>query len=192
MKFTEKRRTLQIKSRLPQFFLLKKKKRKQKRFPFSSLKRHKPLLWQLLMSGRLARMEQQFKDRNQSKIEMDKVNEDLLHRFHDQQVARDILTISFDDWRDWGGIFEKPFGEGSSKSKPESKCIFRLYFKVLVREEKVGGEMIKVAGIGVAICDSKDNLIFEVRKPMPGNGLNKISANTKALIEWLNAAIALE
>ncbi|KAL5581187.1 hypothetical protein UlMin_013629 [Ulmus minor] len=137
-------------------------------------------------------MEQQFKDRDQSEIEMDKVKEDLLRRVHDQQVAREILTIPFDDWRDWGGIFEKPFGEGSSKSKPESECVFRLYFKGLVREEKVGGETIKVAGIGVAICDPKDNLIFEVRKPLPGNGLSKISADAKALIEGLNAATALE
>ncbi|KAL5580485.1 hypothetical protein UlMin_012927 [Ulmus minor] len=40
-----------------------------------------------------------------------------------------ILTIPFNDWRDWGGIFEKLFGEGASKSKPEIECIFRLYFE---------------------------------------------------------------
>ncbi|KAF3454162.1 hypothetical protein FNV43_RR04609 [Rhamnella rubrinervis] len=47
-------------------------------------------------------------------------------------------------------------------------------------------------GIGVAICDPRDNLIFEVRKPLIANGQSKTGAEAKALIEGLNAALALE
>ena len=39
-----------------------------------------------------------------------------------------------------------------------------MYFKGLVSEKMVKGMMVNVAGAGVAICDSRDNLILESRK----------------------------
>ncbi|CAL9022565.1 unnamed protein product, partial [Prunus brigantina] len=55
-------------------------------------------------------------------------------------------------------------------------------FKGLVSEEMVGNER----------CDSRDNLVFEVWKPLIGNGMSKNGALLKALIEGLNAALALD
>ncbi|KAF5930942.1 hypothetical protein HYC85_031815 [Camellia sinensis] len=92
---------------------------------------------------------------------------------------------------------EISFGEGSSskggvKAKPDE--VFRVYFKGLVSKERVGDseEEVALAGIGVAICDSRDGLIFEMKKPLLGNGRSRHGAEVKALIEGLNAAIALD
>lgn len=92
-----------------------------------------------------------------------------------------------DEWEDWGDNFERPFGEGSSKSVTTE--VFRVYFKGLV--EKTGPKHV-LGGIGVAICDSSDRVLFELSKPLPESELNRHCVEFKALIEALNAAIALE
>ncbi|KAJ7980959.1 RBR-type E3 ubiquitin transferase [Quillaja saponaria] len=145
-----------------------------------------------LQSEELSKLEQEIKDREQSEIERRKLKEDLSRRIHDQKVANEIHGIP-----EWGDNFEKPFGEGCSSSKPrvvenDDDALFRLYFKGFVSEERVSGEKVTLAGIGIAICDTGDNLVFEVRKPLVGNGMNKNATEAKALIEGLNAAIALD
>ncbi|KAL6276033.1 hypothetical protein ACE6H2_019634 [Prunus campanulata] len=146
-----------------------------------------------LKAEELIRMEQELKD---GEIEMRKAREDLNRRIHDDQVAREIKKIPEDEWQESGELFAKPFGEGSSSSsstkRVESGSVFRLYFKGLVSEEMVGNEKVVLAGVGVALCDSRDNLVFEVRKPLIGNGMSKNGAQLKALIEGLNAALALD
>ncbi|KAF5751523.1 E3 ubiquitin-protein ligase rbrA isoform X2 [Tripterygium wilfordii] len=144
-----------------------------------------------LQSDELSRCEQEVADRKKSALLMRQVREDLDRRIHDQNVAREILRIPEDKWEEWGDNFEKPFGEGCSKNT-DSGDVFRLYFKGLMDEERVKDRKVVLAGIGVAICDSRDNLIFEVRKPVVCNGLNKCAVAAKALIEGLNAAYALE
>ncbi|PON62335.1 E3 ubiquitin ligase RBR family [Parasponia andersonii] len=155
-----------------------------------------------LQSEELARVEQEITDREQSAMEMRKVRVDLSRRIHDQKVARKISTIPEEDWVHWGDGFERPFGEGSSRSaigvdsqdedEEEDEAVFRVYFKGLVSEEKIGNEKSAMAGIGVAICDPRGNLVFELRKPLFGKGLSKLAAEAMALIEGLNAALALE
>lgn len=153
-------------------------------------------------SEELSRLERELRDREQRAIAMRREREDLDRRIHDQRVAREILTIPDDDWCDWGENFAEPFGEGSSEGAividdeddedEDEDCVCGLYFKGLVREKIVGANKSVLSGIGIAICDPRDNLIFEVRKPLFGNGLNKTSAEAKALIEGLNAALALD
>ncbi|XP_009342327.3 uncharacterized protein LOC103934299 [Pyrus x bretschneideri] len=150
-----------------------------------------------IQSGELARLEQELKDREQSEIEMRKAREDLERRIHDDQVAREIMRIPEEEWEESGEFFSKPFGEGSSSSSAsaksvESESVFRLYFKGLVSEERVGKERAALAGIGVALCDPRDNLLLEVRKPLIGTGTSGSGAQLKALIEGLNAALALD
>lgn len=155
-----------------------------------------------VLSEELAKLELEITDRKQSEIEMRKMKEDLSRRMHDQKVAREIQRIPDDDWMEWGDNFEKPYNdEGCSKQQrnvprnddeDDDDTVFRLYFKGLVSEERVRDEKVGLAGIGIAICDPRDNLIFEMSKPLVGNGMNKIAAQIKALIEGLNAAIALD
>ncbi|RDY09338.1 putative E3 ubiquitin-protein ligase rbrA, partial [Mucuna pruriens] len=145
-----------------------------------------------LQCEELARVELEMKDREQSEREMRKTTEDLRRRIHDENVAREISTISEADWQQWGDNFEKPFGEGSSSSGKREEGVARVYFKGLVGEENVRGEKIVLAGIGVAICDLSDNLIFEVSKSLVGKGTSKVATEIMALVEAFNAAIALD
>lgn len=93
-----------------------------------------------------------------------------------------------EDWVGWGDNLERPFGEGSSKGG--SSEIFRVYFKGLVEKQLPKGVIL--GGIGVAICDSRDDLLFELRKPFVANGTNRRIAELRALIEGLNAALELQ
>ncbi|KAK7341783.1 hypothetical protein VNO80_24722 [Phaseolus coccineus] len=144
-----------------------------------------------LQNEELARVECEVKDREQSKKEMQKIGEDVSRRIHDEKVAREISTISEVDWQQWGDNFEKPFDEGSSSSSRTEQSVVRVYLKGLVSEESVRGERVVLSGIGVAICDLSDNLIFEVSKSVVGNGTSKVAAEFKALIEALDLALAL-
>jgi len=154
----------------------------------------------VLQSDELEKLVQEVKDREASELEMRRVREDLNRRIHDEKFAREILRIPEDDWKEWGDNYEKPLpGEGCSKSKPvadnnndDDDAVFRIYTKGLVSVEEIRGVKTALAGIGVAICDPNDNVIFQVRKPLVGNGMSKNAAEAKALIDGLNAAIALE
>ncbi|XP_071700248.1 E3 ubiquitin-protein ligase RSL1-like [Rutidosis leptorrhynchoides] len=110
-------------------------------------------------------------------------------------------------------VFEyRPYGENSSfSSKGETNSeVFGVYFNgmMMIREERVGGsgskqkrrKAVAMAGIGVAICDSRDKLIYGMKKPldMVKDGLisklcveEKVIIEAKALIEALNASTTL-
>ncbi|PIA38657.1 hypothetical protein AQUCO_02700111v1 [Aquilegia coerulea] len=137
------------------------------------------------------KFQQEIKDRQQCEVEMLKITEDIKRRIHDQQFAREINEISDDEWEECGDEIEKPFGEGSS-SRTIVHEPFRLYFKGLIREEKVGNTDVNVSAIGVAICDHRDNLLLKIQKPLIGDWRNHREVEFKALIEGLNAAITLD
>lgn len=116
---------------------------------------------------------------------------------HDQKLAHEILHMPDDQWKVIGDNFRRPYGEGSSSSsKTDDSEVFRVYFKGLVSEERVkSNKTVTMAGIGVAICDSKDGLLFEMRKPLELNKddrISRTSVEVKALIEALRFAIALD
>ncbi|CAK9143211.1 unnamed protein product [Ilex paraguariensis] len=143
-------------------------------------------------SEELEKFELEVSDRRISEAEFKRLRDDLHRRIHDQEVAHEIHRMSDDEWLEVGDNFERPFGEGSSNSVNSE--IFRIYFKGLVSEEIVNTSSWKavLAGIGVAICDSRDEVFFELRKPLIGNGISRQCAELKALLEGLNAAIALD
>ncbi|KAG9128632.1 hypothetical protein Leryth_017105 [Lithospermum erythrorhizon] len=87
-----------------------------------------------------------------------------------------------EDWEEYGDNFERPLGGGEG--------VFRVYFKGLV--EKGSERRGNLCGIGVAICDSSNELLFELRKPVVSAGVSRQCAELKALIEGLNVALALE
>ena len=72
---------------------------------------------------------------------MRKTREELNRLIHDQMFAKELSSIPDDEWSEWGGNFEKPYGEGTSKSVFDGgDCEFRLYFKGLVSQESVNGK----------------------------------------------------
>ncbi|XP_022756079.1 uncharacterized protein LOC111303867 [Durio zibethinus] len=163
-----------------------------------------------LTSQELSKLQQESLDHKRFLLETQKLKEDLARRVHDEKFARRIASIPEDQWAEWGDCFERPFGEGCSKQlrleetdsenegfdvasdDEDDECEFRIYFKGLISEEKVENEKSNYAGVGVAICDFRDNLILEIKKPLIGVGLSKQAAELKALIEGLNAALSLE
>ncbi|XP_010456177.1 PREDICTED: uncharacterized protein LOC104737650 [Camelina sativa] len=88
-------------------------------------------------------------------------------------------------------------GEGSSTvhaaaGRFDGNVRYRLYFKGLVNEENGKGKMTDVlAGFGVAICDLRDNLLFEMKGPLIGHGVSRQGAELKALIRGLTEALKL-
>lgn len=140
-----------------------------------------------LHTEELDKLDQTLRDRLLTESETNRAREDLRRRIHDSKLAREIERMPEEEWKERGDEFERPFGEGSSSGET-----FRVYFKGLVSEERVGDSDVALAGIGVAICDSRDGLVFELRKPLVGIGRSRLVAEARALIEGLNAAIALD
>ncbi|WZZ38857.1 hypothetical protein YC2023_035116 [Brassica napus] len=90
----------------------------------------------------------------------------------------------------------KLVGEGGSTVKFSGDVLYRLYFKGLVSEEswtgKGKGKTADVAaGFGVAICDQRDGLLFELKGELLGLGLNPQGAEVKALTRGLTEASKL-
>lgn len=141
-----------------------------------------------LFSHELLELEQELKDHAVSESEFKKLKDDLHRRLHDHRLALDISRMPDEEWEDWGDGFERPFGEGSSKVVNTE--IFRVYFKGLVEKQFPDGVIL--GGIGVAICDSRDDLLFELRKPLVTNGTSRKNAELRALLAGLNAALELQ
>ena len=139
---------------------------------------------------------------------MRKLKEDLDRRIHDQKLAVDIHNIPDQQWEKYGDNYHHPYRttKSSPSSSPSSSSLsskalvysecFRLYFKGLVSEERVKGIMVNVSGVGVAICDSPDNMILEVRKNVEamvsGVVVSGEVAELQALIEARNKALTLD
>ncbi|CAL1403365.1 unnamed protein product [Linum trigynum] len=169
-----------------------------------------------LLLDDIERLNQEWRDREASEYFLQEMKTDLDRRIFDQNFAGEILDIPADQWEKYGDNYEKPYGSGgggggggesssdaSSSSKVAAELAwvsaetFRLYFKGLESEERVRDKKVTVAGFGVAICDSKDNLIFELSKRLDAatvsRSAGKISegllVGIHALIEGLNAAL---
>ncbi|KZV48534.1 hypothetical protein F511_16795 [Dorcoceras hygrometricum] len=141
-----------------------------------------------LQSEELLKLDQHLKDLALSETEFSRLKTDLHRRLHDHKMALEISEMSDDEWEDWGDEYEVPFGEGNSKG--DNAEVFRIYTKGLVDRQLPKGNVL--GGIGVAICDSKDELLFELRKPLVGNVTSRRGVELRALIEGLNAALELE
>nr|XP_043613158.1 uncharacterized protein LOC122585124 [Erigeron canadensis]XP_043613159.1 uncharacterized protein LOC122585124 [Erigeron canadensis] len=93
--------------------------------------------------------------------------------------------------------FSDDGGASTSKTKEEKEVeVFRVYFKGLVSKERIGVSKTSVtlAVIGVAICDSTDVLVCDMKKGVEigaGNRVSRRSIEEMALIEALNYAVSL-
>ncbi|XP_024159479.1 uncharacterized protein LOC112166806 isoform X1 [Rosa chinensis] len=109
-------------------------------------------------------------------------------RIHDHNFVID-LTDSAEAY------FTNDASSSSKAAEEESEC-FRLYFKGLVSEERVKDMDVIVAGVGVAVCDARDNLILEAKKNLEAFGggevLSNEAAELEALIEGLSTALTLD
>lgn len=140
-------------------------------------------------------------DRKHSEAESSKVMEYLDRRIHDERLANNIGNLPEEYWSKFSHWYQKPYdtyGASSSSSSSSSKVLvepdaLKLYFKGFVREERVGGSDMVVAGAGIAICDSGDNLLFQSGKNLEafddGYRISNESAELEALAEGLEKAL---
>ncbi|PKU65242.1 uncharacterized protein LOC110101456 [Dendrobium catenatum] len=119
--------------------------------------------------------------------ELRRVAEDLRCRAHDERFAREIQDMPDEDWDEYGDNFERPIELLSDLEEMP----FRLYFKGMARAELVHGASVQLAGIGVAICDPRGDLLLKIQKPVPAEGANREALDAKALLEGLNAIVVL-
>ncbi|ESQ37473.1 hypothetical protein EUTSA_v10002469mg [Eutrema salsugineum] len=151
----------------------------------------------------IARVDQERRDREFGEQEMNRLKVDLDRRIHDQKFAKEIMSIPDSDWSRDGDYFQKPYSLGASSSSvvkvaPFSFSAigaesFRVYCKGLASEEMIGDTRAMVGGVGVAICDSANNLIWEVKKVL-GAEESKSSeiAELEAIVHGLDEALTFD
>ncbi|KAI3791958.1 hypothetical protein L2E82_05825 [Cichorium intybus] len=142
-----------------------------------------------LIAEEIDKFERERSDREFVEAETRNMQENLNLLIHDQIFARQIKDVPEDEWRRTGDNIEKPYGLLPSSNKEA----FRVYFKGLVSDETVMNVKMSFAGIGVAICDTSDRCVFELRKPylLGGNEGEGDLVELQALIEALNTAVTL-
>lgn len=70
-----------------------------------------------------------------------------------------------------------------SPAKPFA--LYRLYFKGMVSEED------SLAGLGIAICGEKDDILFQMKTPIFGFKVTVLEAELRALKRGLTEAVVL-
>ncbi|KAI3995210.1 hypothetical protein MKX01_032012 [Papaver californicum] len=127
------------------------------------------------------------------------MKDDLKRLIHDQEVAKEISRIPVQEWEKNGDHFQKPYGEGSSSNDFHNNKPFKLYFKGLFSNERVGDTVVEIAGIGFVVCDPLGNSILNGVKPLVGDWKSdfapevlELKVEVKALIEGLTAAYSLD
>nr|VDC98498.1 unnamed protein product [Brassica rapa] len=64
--------------------------------------------------------------------------------------------------------------------------LYRLYFKGMVSEDPLA-----VAGLGIAICGEKDDVLFQMKTPIFGSYVTELEAELRALKRGLSEALGL-
>ncbi|KAL7084960.1 hypothetical protein ACP275_14G254800 [Erythranthe tilingii] len=130
-----------------------------------------------------------------SEAEVKRWQLDLSIQIHDRSLACEILSMPEDKWCEIGNNLNRPYGEGSSSSSNQQQaCGFRSNQQFFGCRVYVKGLIDGLAGgIGVAICDSNGNLLFELGKTFSGEDRqwNALCVEMKALIEGLSIAVML-
>lgn len=151
-----------------------------------------------ILIAEIERYEQEQTDFELCKNETRKIKQDLSIRLHDQKFASEIVHIPDQVWQVTGDNFHKPYlTVGLSSSNAIDQLLgnefFRLYFKGIVVDHQSVNDLNKLWAIGVAICDPKDDVIFELSKPLlDETDMRGEIVDIKALIEGLDAALALD
>ncbi|OMO77265.1 hypothetical protein COLO4_25249 [Corchorus olitorius] len=140
----------------------------------------------------LDRFEVERTDMGKAEEEMRRLRDDLNRSIHDQHFASYILNVPEEEWKNYGDKYERPYTDNVA-TRVVSTESFRIYVKGLVSEERVWDTKVRVGGVGVAICDFRDNLVLEVRKKLEGaEFMSHEMAGLEAVVHGLNAALSLD
>lgn len=136
------------------------------------------------------KFQQEVADHKQAEEETRRLSEDICRNSHDAKFARSIQAMPEDEWEAVGDEYEKPF-DAKRISKDDRQ--FKLYYKGMISAENLDGAFDHwdtLAGAGIAIYDSDDNLILKLRKQL-GLDMSRAVAEYSALKEGLMAALDL-
>ncbi|CAA7046390.1 unnamed protein product [Microthlaspi erraticum] len=101
------------------------------------------------------------------------------------------------------GDFPNPKGEGSAKVVVQTQsgpvkfvenAVYRLYFKGLISDEIAaadGEKRTATAGMGVAICDQTDKLLFEMKEAVSDAVTDRKEVELRALIRGLSESLGM-
>ncbi|KAM7279538.1 hypothetical protein ACFE04_006672 [Oxalis oulophora] len=136
--------------------------------------------------------EQEYHDHMQSQTLTKNMKCDLNQRYHDYKLAREIMNVPEREWAKTGEDYQRPFNEGNDEGIETTEG-WRMYVKGLVSEERIRDVRAVVASIGVAVCDFKDNVLFEMKKGLEnGFTVSSEEAELEAIVAGLEAAMALD
>ncbi|KAL3616412.1 hypothetical protein CASFOL_039802 [Castilleja foliolosa] len=141
----------------------------------------------LVQNDHLYRYEQEILGQYKAEAEAKRLRLDLSRQIHDRDLACEIVNVPEAEWSKTGDHLNRPYGEGSSSSDNKQGLRFKVYVKGLIERE--------VGGVGVAICDGNDGLVFELSKGFNGKGKqvdDKDFVEFKALVEGLDVAVVLD
>ena len=145
-----------------------------------------------LMLEDIERFEMERKDMEEKEEEMRKLRNDLNRSIHDQNFARYIMNVPEEEWKTYGDNYERPYN-GNVETGVISSESFRVYAKGLISEERVREMKVTVGGVGIAICDFRDNLVLEMSKRLEGaEFMSGEMAGVEAVVHGLNAALSLD
>ncbi|CAA0823170.1 zinc finger (C3HC4-type RING finger) family protein [Striga hermonthica] len=154
-----------------------------------------PAMSGLLQDDHLYAYEEELLGQYEAEAAVKRLRVDLSRQIHDRALACEIASAPEAEWRKTGDHLNRPYREGSSSSGNGPGLNFRVYVKGLLGRGCVEGlsrEM--VGGVGVAICDAGDNLVFELSKGVGGSErpVNQEFVEFKALSEGLDVAVLLD
>ncbi|ESQ37468.1 hypothetical protein EUTSA_v10002897mg [Eutrema salsugineum] len=100
------------------------------------------------------------------------------------------------------GDFQNLEGDGSSKVVVQTKSVatkfveigvYRLYFKGLVSDQiAANGKMTAMAGFGVAICDQRDQLLFNLKELVRDAEIDRKEVEIRALVHGFSVSLKIE
>ncbi|XVF04975.1 hypothetical protein REPUB_Repub05bG0130000 [Reevesia pubescens] len=146
-----------------------------------------------LMLQEIDRFEMERLDMEETEEEMRKLRNDLNRSIHDQKFACYIMNVPEEEWQNYGDNYERLYDGNVDENGVFASEGFRVYVKGLVSEERVREMKVMVGGVGVAICDFRNNLVLEVRKKLEGAELmSGEMAGVQAVVHGLTAALSLD
>ncbi|KAL6532653.1 hypothetical protein OROHE_014075 [Orobanche hederae] len=143
-------------------------------------------LLNLIQNDHLYKYEEELLGQYKAEVKAKRLRVDLSRQIHDRALACEIVNVPEKEWSKTGDHLNRPYGEGSSSSNYNQGLSFTVYVKGLM-EQFMGG-------IGVAICDGNDCLVFELSKGFSGREqqANEEYTALKALVEGLDVAVLLD
>ncbi|XVF47117.1 hypothetical protein PTKIN_Ptkin03bG0083300 [Pterospermum kingtungense] len=104
-----------------------------------------------------------------------------------EDLDRYIMDVPEEEWNEYMDNYERP-----CNGIVVSTESFRVYVKGLISEEWIRDNKVTVGVVGVAVCDFRDNLVFEISKMEGAELMSGELVGVEVVIHGLDAALSLD